>query len=175
MKSKLLLSSPCQIATSGLLLGIALLAAGSASAQNFVRNPDFDQPLGPDNWTVVYTNVINSSSPNAPTNCGPMDFLIAGRTTLAHKDLDPGIWDGEDGTGTNYWLKFGGHFAPNHSWMMHAYFSQIVSNLTVGQNYMVSAWMAQFTDSDNTVAACQVYLSPSAWQPRKVPMPISAS
>ena len=97
------------------LLGLLLLTWASASAQNFLKNPDFEQPLGPDNWTVVYTGVPTSDGGvNAPTNCGPNDFMVAGRTTIAHKDLVPGTWDGEP----YYWSKFGGHFAPNHTWMM---------------------------------------------------------
>jgi hypothetical protein len=140
MKSKLCLSSRCQFAAQGLLLGIGLLVCATASAQNFVRNPDFELPLGPDNWTVEYTAVLNGGA-NGPTNCGPWDFMIAGRTTMAHKDVNPGCWDGEDKTGTNYWSKFGGHFAPNHSWMMHAYFKQVVTNLTPNASYACSAWM----------------------------------
>ncbi len=156
MKSKLPLSCRCPMAVWGLVLGVVLATWGTASAQNLVRNPDFELPLGPDNWTVVYTNVINSTSPNAPTGCGPLDFMIAGRTTMAHKDVVPGTWDGEDRTGTNYWSKFGGHFAPNHDWMMHAYFRQVISNLTPNATYNCSAWMA-FWGGDY-LTRCSVYL-----------------
>jgi hypothetical protein len=141
MKSQLLITSHCRVASPGLLLGITLLATGLASAQNFVKNPDFELPLGPDNWTVVYAPVFGGGS-NQPTNCGPNDFWIAGRSTFAHKDMNPGTWDGQDPTGTNYWSKFGGHFAPNHTWMMHAYFRQVVTNLTPNASYACSAWMA---------------------------------
>jgi hypothetical protein len=142
MKTKALSSYSRQLSTLTLLLGIALTLGGaSARAQNFVRNPDFELPLGPDNWTVEYAAVFGGGA-NQPTNCGPWDFMIAGRTTMAHKDVNPGCWDGEDHSGTNYWSKFGGHFAPNHSWMMHAYFKQVITNLTPNANYACSAWMA---------------------------------
>jgi hypothetical protein len=157
MKIKLLSFSRCQSAAMGLLLAMALLTPGSAGAQNFVKNPDFEKPLGPDNWTIVYTNVTDGSVPaaNRPTNCGPWDFFIAGRTTMAHKDMVPGDWDG---TGTNYWSKFGGHFAANHTWLMHAYFKQVVTNLTPLAQYQVSAWMTQMTKNDSFLTKAQVYM-----------------
>jgi len=157
MKKKLLLLSPCRTAARALLLGVGLLAAASVTAQNFVKNPDFEDPLGPDNWTVVYTNTFGGGA-NQPTNCGPFDFLFAGRSTIAHKDMNPGTWDGEDRTGTNYWSKFGGHFAPNHTWMMHAYFKQVVKGLTPGGYYTVSAWMGFFGGNDSYLNKCNIYL-----------------
>lgn len=151
MKSKLL-SHRCRIAP-GLLLGLALLAASLVSAQNFVKNPDFEEPLGPDNWTIVYTGVVNGPT-DAPTNCGPYDFLIAGRTTMAHRDMVPGTWDGHP----YYWSKLGGHFAPNHDWLMHAYFKQVITGLRPGFLYDVSSWMAQYTRNDNWLNNAQVYM-----------------
>lgn len=134
-------------------LALSFLAVWSVCAQNFVRNPDFEDPLGPDNWTIVYTGVSGGGA-NAPTNCGPYDFLVAGRTTMAHKDMVPGTWDGDP----YYWSKFGGHFAPNHSWLMHAYFRQVVRGLKPGSNYVCSAWMAQYTRNDNYLTKAEVYM-----------------
>ena len=146
MKSKL--SSHCQVTARGLLLGLALIASGLASAQNLVKNPDFEEPLGPDNWTVVYVN------------CDPGDFLIADRSTMAHKDLVPGIWDGHPSfTGSNYWSRLGGHFAPNYcNAMPQAYFKQVVAGLTPGALYTVSAWMVQMTRNDRWLALAQIYM-----------------
>lgn len=146
MKSKL--SYQCQAATQGLLLALALFGSGLASAQNFVKNPDFEETLGPDNWTVVYVN------------CDPGDFLIADRSTMAHKDLVPGVWDGHPGfTGSNYWSRLGGHFAPNYcNAMPQAYLKQVVTGLTPGDLYTVSAWMVQFTRNDRWLALAQVYM-----------------
>jgi hypothetical protein len=153
MKSKL--SYHCQVTAPGLLLGFALLAAGSASAQNLVKNADFEEPLGPDNWTIVFAPVINSSANGNGTIACANDFLVAGRTTMAHKDMVPGAWDGHDGQNTNCWSKFGGHFAPNHSWVMHAYFKQVVTNLAPLAQYQVSAWMTQW---GGHVEAAQIWM-----------------
>ena len=157
MKNKLLSFSYYRTAARALLLGIGLLAAASVTAQNLLKNPDFEQPLGTNNWTVEYAPVFGGGG-NQPTNCGPFDFLFAGRSTHAHKDMVPGTWDGEDRTGTNYWSKFGAHFAPNHTWMMHGYFKQIVKGLTPGASYSISAWMAFFSGNDGYLAKCNIYL-----------------
>lgn len=144
-----------RIAGSGVILATALSAAVSGRAQNFVKNSDFEYPLGTDNWTIVYAPVINVAK-NAPTNCGPNDFWIAGRSTWSHKDVNPGVWDGADATGTNYWNKFGLHFAPNHTWYMHAYAKQVVKGLDHGSSYDVSAWMAFF--GGGYLDKCDIFL-----------------
>jgi hypothetical protein len=110
------------------LLLFALLASGLASAQNYVRNPDFQEPLGTNNWTVVFVYG------------GPPDFSICDRTTIAHKDKVPGTWDGEP----NYLDVYGAEFQPYHDAKMWAYFKQTVSGLKPGSNYVVSAWIVQF-------------------------------
>jgi hypothetical protein len=125
MKNVSLFSARRSLATPGWLLSLALFTGGWAGAQNFVRNPDFNSPLGPDNWTIVY-----------PNNSQESDFFIHGRTTLAHHEKVYGAaWEG------NF---FGGHFRPYTDAPMEAYFTQIVSGLQPGSNYVVSAWMAQF-------------------------------
>jgi hypothetical protein len=131
----------------GMLLGAGLLAAVSVRGQNLVKNPDFEQPLGPDNWTVVYVN------------CDPWDFLVAGRTTMAHRDMVPGTWDGGANGSTNYWSKLGGHFAPNYcNGLPEAYFKQVVSGLKPNFPYTASAWMAQYTRNDNYLSRSQVWM-----------------
>jgi hypothetical protein len=164
MKNKSLMCSNCRTAARSLLLGIGLLAAVAASAQNYVTNPDFEDPLGPDNWTIVYTAVLNGGA-NGSTNCGPLDFLVAGRTTMAHRDVHFGSWDGFPTT----WSKFGGHFAPNHTWMMHAYFDQVVKGLKPGSNYTVSAWMTLYSDNDNDLTKCYLFLETLGGPGRNVP------
>jgi hypothetical protein len=89
-----------------------------------VRNPDFEQPLGLDNWQIVYVGASSES-----------DFYLHGRTTLAHRDRIFGTWEG------NY---FGLHFRPYTDNLMEAYATQTVSNLTAGATYTVTAWMTQF-------------------------------
>ena len=61
MKNASLSSFRCPRAAQGLLLTLALFTGGLAGAQNYVRNPNWAQPLGPTNWTVVYVNTANAS------------------------------------------------------------------------------------------------------------------
>lgn len=157
MKSKLLLFRRCRFAAQGWLLGLSLLTWSSVSAQNLLKNPDFEEPLGPDNWTIVYTGVVDPTTASWPLECTRSDFYIAGRTRLAHKDMTPGTWDGQDSTGTNYWSKFGLHFCAAHDWLMHAYARQVVSGLMPGSNYTASCWMTQF-DPNATTAKIEVYM-----------------
>jgi hypothetical protein len=139
-----MLSSPWRIAAPALLVGLVWLTWGSAAAQNFLKNGDFEQELGPDNWTIVYTAVIFPTTASWPKTCGPHDFEVQGRTRLANKDKDPGTWDGDGGGGPHYWNKYGGHFRAGHDWLMHAYFKQVVTGLQPGSNYVVSCWMTQY-------------------------------
>jgi len=148
MKNKLQFLSRCRLAALGWLAGLALLC-GTASAQNFVKNPSFEDPLGPDNWTVEYTGVTvgPAAAANRPTNSCANDFLIHGRTCHAHKDLgkpSSGVWDGDP----TYWNKFGAHLKPNHNWLCHAYFKQVVTNLTPNASYSISAWITQWGRTD---------------------------
>lgn len=133
-------SARCGLAVRVLVPALALLMWGSSRGQNYVRNPDFEQPLGTNNWTVEYVYG------------GPSDFSIHDRTTIAHKDKVPGTWDGEP----NYLDVYGAEFQPYHDGKMHAYFKQTVSGLTPGSVYVISCWMTQFEAKyTNTV---QVYL-----------------
>ncbi len=153
MKNNSRFSSRSCAAALGWLASFALLAC-TATAQNFVKNPGFEDPLGPDNWTVEYTAVTVGpiAAGNRPTNSCPNDFLIQGRTCHAHKDLgkpNSGAWDGAP----TYWNKFGAHLKPNHNWLGHAYFKQVVTNLAPG-NYAISAWIVQWGRTD----VSQVYM-----------------
>jgi hypothetical protein len=155
MKSQLLKACRSGIAAYGMFLGISLLAAMAGRSQNFVKNADFEYPLSTNDWTIVFAPVMNVAK-NSPTNCGPNDFWIAGRSTWSHKDANLGIWDGYDGTGTNYWNKFGLHFAPSHTWYMHAYAKQVVKGLNPSSSYDVSAWMAFF--GGDYLLKCDIFL-----------------
>ncbi len=169
MKSQTLKACRGRSAALGMLLGLALLGAGAGHGQNFVKNPDFEYPLSTNDWTIVYAPVLNVAK-NSPTNCGPNDFWIAGRSTWSHKDVNPGSWDGDDITKTNYWNKFGLHFAPNHTWYMHAYAKQVVRGLDPGSSYDVSAWMAFF--GGNYLTKCDIFLEAiGAGAPQIVPAP----
>ena len=149
MKNSFLSCSRGQSAAQGLLLSLALLAAGSTGAQNYVQNPEFNQPLGPTNWTVKYVGCTSNS-----------DLWIQGRTMMANRDQVPGTWDG-----TQYFdwyyptgpCGYGGHFRAYHSGFAHAYFDQVVSGLTPGASYLVTAWMAQY--NSGWLTDVQVYLA----------------
>ena len=115
-------------AKSVLAAALALLVCASALAQNYIKNPDFEQPLGTNNWTVVYVRG------------GPSDFSVHDRSTIAHKDKIPGTWDGEP----NYLDVYGAELSPYHDAYVEAYFKQTVPGLKVGSNYVISAWIVQF-------------------------------
>jgi hypothetical protein len=128
LNSRDVLSAHCRNEARALLMGLALHAWGPALGQNYVINPDFEQPLGTNNWTVEYIYG------------GPSDFSIHDRTTIAHKDKVPGTWDGHP----NFLDVYGAEFQPYHDGKMHACFKQTVRGLMRGSNYVVSCWMTQF-------------------------------
>jgi len=105
-------------AVSRLLLGTGLLAVVSAHAQNLLKNGDFEQRLGPTNWTVKYLHG------NAD------DFEIKNRIRAA--SMYP------QGSATKF---FGGCFRPLTLKLAHAYFTQTVTNLTPGHVYQFAGNM----------------------------------
>ena len=113
-----------------LVPALLLMSWSAGRGQNYVKNPDFEQPLGPDNWTVEYEFG------------GPSDFSIHDRTTIAHKDKVPGTWDGAP----NYLDVYGAEFSPYHDGWMRAYFKQVVGGLKPGSNYVATCWITQFVD-----------------------------
>ncbi len=110
------------------LLGCLLPLCHLSGGENLLQNPDFQQPLGTNNWTVEYIYG------------GPPDFSVQDRTTIAHKDKVPGIWDGAP----QYLDVYGAEFQPYHDGLMHAYFKQVVSGLKPGSNYVASCWITHF-------------------------------
>ncbi len=89
------------------VLGVSLLLCNSAGAQNLLKNGDFEQPLGPTNWTVLYLHG------------GPDDWEI--------KDRSRG------GSRRAAW--YGGYFRVINQKLTHACFAQTVTNLTPGHAY----------------------------------------
>ncbi len=92
---------------------VLFLAASAGAQQELLKNGDFEAPFpGSDpttNWTLVYTR-----------DGGPADFSIAGQTTEASS-----VYGGR-----------GAHLraiAPR--WTVHAYFKQVVTNLTAEASY----------------------------------------
>jgi hypothetical protein len=115
MKTKFLSLSRCLVAAPKLLFGLALLFCASAGAQNLLKNGDFEQPLGPTNWTVGYLHG------------GPDDWEI--------KDRSRG--------GSLHMAWYGGYFRPRTLKLAHACFVQTVTNLTPGHAYNLSGFMKQ--------------------------------
>lgn len=116
------------------LFGFFLFLSVSANAQNLLKNGDFEQPLGPTNWTVVYVQG------------GPDDFEIKDRTTAA--DKNPATQQNTRG----------GHLRPCTDWDAHAYFSQTVTNLVPGHTYTVQGdlrWHRE--DFGNAAITYRVY------------------
>jgi hypothetical protein len=119
-----------QQATTGALLGLALLLGGSASGQNLLRNGDFESPLSTNDWVVQF------SAPGIPSTeayGGPGDFAIADRTTEGSR-IEGG---------------YGGHIRSRTDWTTRAYFRQTVSNLTLGATYHLSGYM-KISENDTT-------------------------
>jgi len=99
---------------------LAVWVAGAAAAQNLLQNGDFEQPLGPTNWTVIYLHG------------GPADFEI--------KDRSRG---GSRHSVDDLARRFGGYFRPVTLKLAHACFTQTVTNLTPGHPYTVGGFMKQ--------------------------------
>jgi hypothetical protein len=113
MKTKFLSLSHRRLATPGLLLSLALFLCASASAQNLLKNGDFEQPLGPTNWTVMYLHG------------GRSDWEVKGRN---RKGSLHAAW-------------YGGYFRPITLKMAHACYTQTITNLTPGHAYTVGGAM----------------------------------
>jgi hypothetical protein len=119
MKTAFLLAHRSKIAAGGLLVGCCLLMGSSASAQNRIRNGDFETPQAATNgipyWSVAY-----------PWG-GPDDFEIVDRATYVR------------GAG-GYWSAC---LRPAHDKWAHVYLSQTASNLLANHSYAVSGYMEQ--------------------------------
>ena len=119
-------------------LGPALLLAVSAGAQNLLNNGDFESPLGPTNWVVQFSAPGIS---NMDAYGGPGDFAIADRSTEGSRVVGG----------------FGGHLRGRTDFTTRAYFTQTVSNLTIGQTYHFSGYMKiHYNDTTNFYAFMEV-------------------
>jgi hypothetical protein len=116
---KIFLPSLCYpLVTGGLLLGLTLLLCTSASAQELLKNGNFESPFPVSDptagWALVYVDG------------GPSDFAIAGPSTEANRGVPPTT------------TAFGAHIRPNSWNYAHAYFKQVVTNLTEGASYTLN-------------------------------------
>jgi hypothetical protein len=107
----------CVAVFQALLLTFALLHRPCLGAENLLKNPEFELPLGPTNWTVGFLRG------------GPPDFEIQDRTTAGSRG-----WDYGD---------FGAELRPFHNKLAHAFFTQTVTNLQPDHLYTVKGWMSE--------------------------------
>ncbi len=119
-----------ELVRRGLPLGVALLLGGSASAQNLLRNGDFESPLSTNDWVVQFSA---TGIPDADAFGGPGDFAIADRTTEGSRVVGG----------------YGAHFRSRTDWTTKAYFTQTVTGLTAAITYHLTGYM-KITDNDVT-------------------------
>jgi len=124
MKSNCFLSRK-SFATLALILGLAFFSYVSASAQNLINNPGFNDPISTNtsvwnNWVIGYDYGSKD------------DFVIADRTTWAKRQ-----WGSTD---TNL-VAWGAQFRALHEGAMKAYFKQTVAYLDPNKSYVVSGYM----------------------------------
>jgi hypothetical protein len=106
----------CEHVIQLLIVSLTFLLCASAYAQNVLKNGDFEQPLGSENWTVGYL-------------CGgPDDWEIKGRNRGGSRQLRAGL---------------GGYFRPQTVRKAHAYLAQTITNLAPNHVYEVSGWMRE--------------------------------
>jgi hypothetical protein len=104
-------------ATGGLFLGLVLLVCASASAQELLKNGSFESPFPVSDPTAGWAIVFPGG-----TDGDYADWAIAGQTKAASR-----VSGGH-----------GAHLRPNNSGTIHAYFKQVVTNLTPGAVYTLN-------------------------------------
>jgi hypothetical protein len=114
IKNLFLSSFRYPLAAGRLVLGLAILLCASASAQELLKNGNFEAPFPVSDptagWVLVYADG------------GPSDFAITGQTTEASRCCSG----------------HGAQIRPNNYNYAHAYFSQAVTNLTEGASYTLN-------------------------------------
>jgi hypothetical protein len=139
MKNGFLTPAYYQRAAGGLFLGLAFLICASTNAQELLKNGNFESALPVDDptagWAVVFPGGYDGDY---------ADWAIAGRTLAASRV-----------TGGH-----GAHLRPNNWGTVHAYFRQVVTNLTSGASYTltIQRMMAQFDYADGLVQQ-RIYMS----------------
>jgi hypothetical protein len=127
-------------AAGGIFLGLVLLLGNSASAQNLLKNGDFESPFPVTDPTAGWAVVFPGGADGDYT-----DWAIAGRTKAASRV-----------TGGH-----GAHLRPNNWGTVHAYFTQVVTNLTPGAVYRLDIQKMRsnfkYTDEGGASALQKVY------------------
>jgi len=117
MKKRYLFAFRCPSAAGGVLVGLLMLIGVSANGQNLLKNGNFELPFPVEDptagWAVVFPGGYDGDY---------ADWAIAGQTLAASR-----VSGGH-----------GAHLRPNNSGTVHAYFKQVVTNLTPGAVYTLS-------------------------------------
>jgi len=115
-----------------------LLLVASVNAQELLKNGDFESPFPVSDptagWAVVF--------PGGPDG-DYADWAIAGRTLAASR-----VAGGH-----------GAHLRPNNSGTVHAYFQQVVTNLTEGAPYTLSIHKMRAGTGVYDVEKLRVYMA----------------
>jgi len=137
MKNKIEFPFHFKPAARGLLLCLVFLSGASAVAQNLLKNGDFESPFPvadpTTGWTVVFPGGGDGDSG---------DWAIAGRTLFASR-----VAGGH-----------GAHLRPNNPGTVHAYFKQVVTNLTEGARYTLSIQKLRPGTGEYGIDKLQVYM-----------------
>ena len=117
MKTRYLFPFGYGPAAGGLFLGLLFLLGASASGQNLLKNGDFESPFPVADptagWAVVFPGGAEGDY---------SDWAIAGQTKAASRVA----------------VGHGAHLRPNNWGTIHAYFRQVVTNLTPGAVYTLN-------------------------------------
>jgi hypothetical protein len=139
MKNRFLTPAYYQRVTGGLIFGLAFLICGSAMAQELLKNGDFESPFPVSDptagWAIVFPGGFDGDY---------ADWAIAGQTMAASR-----VAGGH-----------GAHLRPNNWGTIHAYFRQVVTNLTPGASYTltIQKMKAQFDYADGLIQQ-RIYMS----------------
>ncbi len=146
MKTDLAVLEPFLFPIRALLLSVCLFLGASVGAQNLVKNPGFELPIG----TNDYGNFRGGANFPLGTTTGGEAYNPSWKATwnwmIAYPWGGPSDWELRDrctkmrGGAANYW---GACFRPAHDKWAHAYYTQTITNLEVGHLHSVSGWMAE--------------------------------
>jgi hypothetical protein len=132
-----------QSAVQALVLGLGLCWCGSVSAQNLVKNPGFESPIG----TNAYGNFQGGANFPLGTTTGGEVYDPSWKATwnwmVAYSWGGPADFELKERCSTAHSGDWSARFRPAHDKLAHAYYTQTITNLQVGHSYAVSGWMME--------------------------------
>jgi hypothetical protein len=146
MKTRFSFARRCQLAAGVLVVCAGLLGGDWAGAQNLVKNPGFESPIG----TNAYGNALGGANFPLGITTGGEAYDPAWKATanwmMAYPWGGPADFELKDrcttvrGGAANFWSA---RLRPDHDKWAHAYYTQTITNLQVGHVYDVSGWMME--------------------------------